>query len=299
MTLPAFFIGLLLMFLPLTAWSTSSQFSSRLSTMAPLVDAIVIVPDSQTQTSVAGTDMAEYGYTRLFEYTIASQTATLFVLGETTPGIFQLGAINLHNRSLTVVTRFVKDRQPYLREQSLHFALCFLDHPSTNERLRYLFITYTLLHPDRSEKHLEGFRMENDVTATYTQVIAPIEIGGIWERPVAEIPSELHTQIATLYDASTLPESSSLLVGMFSKMFLADMNEDEFVDLLLWKKITLDNVNKEAAEDEELLTHLGEREELLGMYFDSEQVTFSDLVPLEQDALDKHAILWYFLSPNH
>lgn len=259
---------------------------------------------------IAGTDLADYGFTWVSQYVIASPTFTLFVLGVQTEELV-LGAIDLTNRNMTVVTRFTPAERKQIHIQDINFAICFLDHPYSHERLRYLFLTY-IVGGAQSKTYLKVFRMENDESLTFTQMVSTTI--GETDMVYANSPEAPYTYLRQ-------GTSSEPGIQIVSRLVMADVNHDEFMDIVIWRRIYLANpreTESPAGEqnianppDAETLTseqdvyeqHVfkhftRDREEVQVMFFDWETVSFAAPITMQTESLGND-VFWRFLFPSY
>jgi hypothetical protein len=273
--------------------------------MVNLVKAIRVHPGEVKNTRIAGIDLSEYGYIEIHRYVLASQTFTLFVLGLTDAGEFRLGAVDLTTRTFSIVTQFEANELKNIRKRDLGFALCFLDHFFSHERLRYVFLTYTV-DPDLSdpwratneqtETYLKVFRMENDETFTYIQVIS----AKIGETDIvrATTPEAQYTYIKNPSSPDVIPFEPGIRI--VPRLLLADVNHDTYMDIVLWRKtyVAKRRDAEEPPEQEEGFKGFTlDHEEILVMFFDWETITFSDPIKMPTESLNKEH-LWRLLFPS-
>ncbi len=246
--------------------------------------------------TIAGLDLADYGYMGVSQYVIASPTLTLFVLGFTQTGEFVLDAINLADRTSRVVTQFSAEERKSLRVQDVNFAICFLDHPYSHERLRYVFLTY-IVSRGQSETYLKVFRMENDESLTFTEMVSTTI--GETDMVYAKAPEAPYT-----YSRRNNPSEPGIQI--VPRLVMADVNHDEFMDIVIWRRIYLANprdAEASASEEDVYEQHVFEhftrdREEVQVMFFDWESVSFAEPVTTQTEALGND-VFWRFLFPSY
>ncbi len=247
---------------------------------------------------IAGIDLSHYGYKQVYQYVIESQTYHLFVLGLTEEKRMLLGAVNLVDRTFRVVTQFSADETQYLTyyPNSLGFAVCFLNHRFTHERLRYVFLRYTLPQSrtrKKDETFLQVFRLENDETLAFTRV-ASTKVGE------ADVDYNTPSDSPYTYVKRSDDHSAEPAIHIVPRLSLADVNHDTYMDIVIWRKFYTAKRReaKESSKKERGLKSFAlDHEEILVMFFDWETITFSAPVTMKTKSLDQEH-LWRLLFPS-
>lgn len=290
--------------MPYNVFSAPQQKERDYSRIVNLVSPIRVLPAKAKNTHIAGIDLSTYGFATIHGYAIASQTFTLFVLGFTAADELLLGAVNLSDRTFSVVTRLGADEAKKVWKWDLSFALCFLDHSYSHERLRYVFFTYTVgadhdhirFMKEQTETSLKVFRMENDETLTFTQV-AFAKIGEV-DALFTSTPDAQYTYVKN----SSSPDATSFEPGIriVPRLLLADVNHDTYMDIVLWRKTyiaTRRDAEEPPEQEEGFKGFTLDHEEILVMFFDWETITFSDPIKMPTESLNKEH-LWRLLFPS-
>lgn len=307
---------ILLVMVPCWVWGVPEHTEHDYFRIVNLVKPVdLLSPDKGKRLTTAGLDLAEYGFMWVSQYVIASPTLTLFVLGVPENGELGVSAIDLRTRNMTVVTRFTAEERKQIHIQGINFAICFLDHPYSHERLRYLFLTYIVKTGPgntHSKTYLKVFRMENDKSLTFTQMVSTTI--GETDMVYADSPEAPYTYLRQ-------GTSSEPGIQIVPRLVMADVNHDEFMDIVIWRRIYLANpreTESPAGEqnianppDAETLTseqdvyeqHVftlftRDREEVQVMFFDWETISFAEPVTTQTEALGND-VFWRFLFPSY
>ncbi len=247
---------------------------------------------------IAGVDLAGYGYADVVQYALASPGATLVVLGKTDSKELLVSAIDLVSRDSTVLMHFEADELQDIRIQDINLAICFQDHPYSHERLRYVFLTYIVGRVYlQSETYLKVFRMENEDTLTFTEMLSTT----IGETDIA-YPDLVDAPYASLRHGS----SSEPGLQIVPRLLLADVNHDKFMDLVIWRRIYLASphdaetpLDTQDAYEQHVFKHFTRvREEVQVMFFEWENVSFTEPVTTQTEALGND-VFWRFLFPSY
>ncbi len=246
--------------------------------------------------SVAGVNLADYDYAGVSHYAIASPSFTLFVLGFTESGTLVLDAIELGSQDFKKLIQFEAEDLQQIRIQDVNLAICFQDHPYSHERLRYVFLTY-IVGREQSETYLKVFRMENDDSLTFTEMV--FTTIGKTDMVYADTPDAPYTY-------SRQGNASEPGIQIVPRLMMADVNHDKFMDLVIWKRIYLANPRdaevpieaQDAYEQYVFKKFTRDREEVQVMFFDWETVSFADPVITQTEALGND-VFWRFLFPGY
>ncbi len=247
---------------------------------------------------IAGIDLSYYGYKRVYQYVIESQTYNLFVLGLTEEKQVLLGAVNLVDRTFRVIAQFSADETQYLlQHKPLGFAVCFLNHHFSRERLRYVFLMHTLPpleNRKKGETFLQVFRQENDEALAFTRV-ASTKVGEV------DVDYDTPFDSPYIYVRRSNDFSAKPAVYTIPRLLLADVNHDEFMDIVIWRKVYVArprDAEASPAEKKELEGFTLNREEIQVMFFDWERIAFSEPVTMSTQSLGGD-LLWRVLFPSN
>ena len=285
--------------IPYIAFGKSEHKEQNYYRMVNLMKPIKIMTLREArETHLAGVDLTVYGYNKIMQYGIASQTFTLFVLGMTNADELLLGAVDLSTHTFSLIARFDAQETKQVLNKDLGFALCFLDHHFSHERLRYVFLTYTVVEHFESHKkiYMKVFRLENDETFTYTQIVFE-QIGrmDVFSSITSDIPD---TSMKISPSSGVI--SSEPDIRILPRILLADVNHDEFMDIVLWKRVYIakrHDAKRAANKDNGLRGFTLDHEEIQVMFFDWETVTFSEPMTMPTTSLTKEH-LWRLLFPS-
>jgi hypothetical protein len=222
---------------------------------------------------LAGIDFAEYSYKEVYQYVLVN-SQTLFVLGLTNIDEIKLSSINLNDRTFTLVTQspVLKGFFPITHVKFTVFSMYKLKPTQI-----YIMITYTENESGMQAKltstNIEVFRLELDNTYTliHKERIEEINIGT--EDNID--PQFMYKHLAYNYT----PEDAGKIrpaTKNKTKVFLSDVNDDGYIDILVWKQTYLSR----ALDDKEADDFIFEKEEMYVMHFKNEEKMFSSLVLL-------------------
>lgn len=214
---------------------------------------------------IHGIDLSAYGYHTVLQYHIASQDFMMVMLGLTESRELLLGMLDLTERKFSTIIKFSSEDTRNMINFNLHVGICFLNHEFSKERLRYIFLTHTR---GGTNIYLRVYRMENDEPSTFTEMVQQMKIGG----PDEGVPAN---KIA-------------------SKVLMADVNHDKFMDIVLWRHILTPKPDPEYAGIPEYVV---ESEDIQVMFFDWEQISFSEPVTMPTTSLGSD-LWWQVLFPH-
>lgn len=222
---------------------------------------------------LAGIDLAEYDYGEVYRYVLVN-SYMLFVLGRTNSDEITLSAITLDDQRLTQVAQYpvLKGFFPLTNVKFTVFSM----HKLKPTQL-YVMITYTENESGMEVKltstNIEVFRLEPD--NSYTLINKErIEETNIGTEDNSD-PQYTYKHLAYNYT----PEDAGKIrpaTRNKTKVFLSDVNDDGYIDLLVWEQIYLSRT----LEDKEADEFVFEREEIHTMCFKSEEMAFSSLILL-------------------
>ena len=294
-------ISLLLTLISWSAWGMSDTIEYTYFRNIPLIKSTNQLSLGRWENlSFANVDLSQYGYAGVSQYAIAAPTFTLFVLGVSQTQAFVLRAIDLTTRNMTIVAQFSEEELKTIRVQDINFAICFQDHPYSHERLRYVFLTYIVGSGQESthtETYLKVFRMENDDSLTFTQMVFT---------KIGETDMMYANSPEAPYIYSRRDNRSEPGVQIVPRLMLADVDHDTFMDLVIWKRMYRANPRDAetpleahyAYEQHVFQGFTREREEVQVMFFEWETMSFAKPVTTQTEALGND-VFWRCLFPSY
>jgi hypothetical protein len=149
----------------------------------------------------------------------------------------------------------------------------------------------------QSATYLKVFRMENDTSLTFTEMVSTI---------IGETDMVYTNTPDAPYTYSRRDNVSEPGIQIVPRLVMADVNHDTFMDLVIWRRIYLANardaeapVDEHDAYEQHVFKHFTrDREEVQVMFFDWETVSFTVPVTTQTEALGND-VFWRFLFPSY
>ena len=238
---------------------------------------------------VAGINLEEYGYIHVYQYVLVN-TETLFVLGYTKSKKAVLSTLSLDSRRSTVIMEYPWTLAGFLEEATL--TVFFLNDSQTPRA--FVLIEYIDGNISRNTEetitYLEIFRADSvdNYSLLRRESIAETSI-------VFEINSNPEFKYRYLPGESLSEEAIPLKAATndIAKLFLCDVNDDRYPDILVWKQRYSSRLIKDTGNADFVL----EKETLSAMYFDPRSLTFSPLTPVNLGHLKNITELPFLTGP--
>ncbi len=220
---------------------------------------------------VEGIDLTPYHFIRIFAYALIKPDS-MFVLGSKKSKDIEMIAISLEDKSSVLVARY-PDLHWSLR--TANFTVFFMK--KLKESTVFLMIEY--LDGNIANRYDETFVIIDIYISESGQDFRLINSQKVSESSIAYYRNTKIEEKYLYFEAGN-PYIDTMTIGPakkgVSKIFINDVNNDCFSDILIWKAFYLSRKIEDGDKDDFVI----EREELHVMYFNYWDSTFSKPTPL-------------------